>query len=219
MKKPNNLTLIAGVALIGTIAYLDSEEGSLGSFTGSGNGWPAVNAQALPFAPGQVPPPVDLPIENIPQETQVWCWAAVAQQIIKATKGIQGTPPQCALVGMANGQHPQACCQNPGACVTTGSLQQIQGLVQQFGGRGSQVAQPTDPMTVYSALAGGHAVVMAVRSSPYAGHVVVLRGMAWQPTPAGLQPVLFINDPMAYFTQPVPFANIARYWEAAIVIR
>jgi hypothetical protein len=48
--------------------------------------------------------------------------------------------------------------------------------------------------------------------------VVVLRGMAWQQTPYGMQPVLFINDPMAYFTQPVPFDNIARYWEAALVI-
>ena len=27
----------------------------------------------------QIPSPIDLGIRNIPQETQVWCWAAVAQ--------------------------------------------------------------------------------------------------------------------------------------------
>jgi hypothetical protein len=170
------------------------------------------------LAAGQVPRPVDLPIANTRQETQVWCWAAVAQQIIMASRGPRATPSQCALVGMAYGRGSQACCQNPGSCVTTGSLEQIQGLVRDFGGRGSSVARPTDPMTVYNSLAAGHAIVMAVRSSPYEGHVVVLRGMAWQQTPYGMQPVLFINDPMAYFTQPVPFDNIARYWEAAIVI-
>lgn len=167
---------------------------------------------------GQIPPTVDLPIQNIPQETNVWCWAAVSQQIIMATRGQQGTPPQCALVGMANGKHPQSCCNNPAPCTQTGSLEQIQALIKNFGGRSSSIVAPTNAMALYETLAKGHAVVLAVRSSPYSGHVVVLRGMAWQQGPNGLEAVLLINDPMAYFTQPVPFRNIAQHWEAAIVV-
>ena len=74
-----------------------------------------------------VPSPVDVPISNIPQDTPVWCWAAVAQQIIMAIRGPQNTPPQCALVATANGAHPGVCCNgyNP-ACVRTGSIPQIQ---------------------------------------------------------------------------------------------
>lgn len=185
------------------------------------NGWENTNQGTLAadyLSQGRIPPAVDLPIQNIPQETNVWCWAAVSQQIIMATKGQQGTPAQCALVGIASGLPPQACCRNRGRCARTGSLQEIQQLIQHFGGRSSSINAPTDPLTLYQTLANGHAIVLAVQSSPYSGHVVVLRGMAWQQGVNGLEPVLFINDPMAYFTQPVPFRSIAQYWQAAIVI-
>ena len=42
----------------------------------------------------RLPPPVDIPIQNIHQETPVWCWAAVAQQIILGIRGPANTPPQ-----------------------------------------------------------------------------------------------------------------------------
>ena len=79
----------------------------LGRRTGSGN------MKILPFflaltlslsispVRAQVPPPVDLGIQNIPQETPLWCWAAVAQQIIFALRGPNGTPHQCGLVAIA----------------------------------------------------------------------------------------------------------------------
>jgi hypothetical protein len=166
----------------------------------------------------QVPPPVDLGIQNIPQETPVWCWAAVAQQIIFASRGPNGTPPQCGLVAIASNAPPQYCCQQPTPCMRTGHLQEIQGLILHFGGRLSSLAPPADPMTVYQTLASRRPIIMAVQSSPYSGHVVVIRGMAWVSTPMGIQPVLYVNDPMGFFTQPVPFINILPYWRAAIVV-
>ena len=42
--------------------------------------------------------------------------------------------------------------------------------------------------------------------------------MEWVPTAFGAQPVLYVNDPMGYFTQPIPFANLAQYWMSAIVV-
>ncbi len=169
-------------------------------------------------ARAQTPPPVDLGIQNIPQETAVWCWAAVAQQIIYRINGPAGTPPQCGLVAVAYNQLPAFCCQFPTPCMTTGSLQQIQALIAHFGGRWSSIALPADPMTVYQALSSGRAIIMAVKTSPYSGHVVVIRGMEWSSTPQGDKPILYINDPMGFFTQPVPFLDIAQYWQAAIVV-
>lgn len=166
----------------------------------------------------QVPPPVDLGIQNIAQETPVWCWVAVAQQIIFALRGATGTPPQCALVAIASNVPPQACCQIPTPCSRTGHLQEIQGLIFHFGGRVSAIAPPADPMIVYQTLASRRAIIMAVQSSPFSGHVVLVRGMAWVPGPMGIQPVLYINDPMGFFTQPIPFQNILPYWSAAIVV-
>lgn len=169
-------------------------------------------------ARAQVPPPVDLGIQNISQQTPVWCWAAVAQQIIYRLNGPAATPQQCQLVAAAFNVAPQYCCQFPTPCITTGSLQQIQGLIAYYGGHWSSIAPPGNPMVVYQTLASGRAIIMAVQSSPYSSHVVVIRGMAWVPTPMGVQPVLYINDPLAYFTQPVPFVNLAQYWGAAIVV-
>src|SRR5262245_52020588 len=100
-------------------------------------------------ARAQVLPPVDLGIQNIPQETQVWCWAAVAQQLILRLRGPAATPPQCALAAVAFNIAPQYCCQIPTPCVTTGTLQQIQVLIAYFGGRWSTIAPPADPLIVY----------------------------------------------------------------------
>lgn len=170
-------------------------------------------------AKAQIPSSVDIQIQNIPQETNVWCWVAVAQQIILASRGQSNTPQQCALVATANGAHPAACCNqyNP-ACVTTGSIPQIQNLIQYFGGRTSSYAPPTDPMTLYRTLASGRAVIVQLRTGQSSAHVVVVRGMSFLPGPQGIQPVLHVNDPMAIFTQPVPYVQIAPIWMSAIVV-
>lgn len=166
----------------------------------------------------QIPLPIDIPIMNIPQETQVWCWAAVAQQIIHATRGPAQTPQQCALVAIANGAHPAFCCGGNPQCVRTGSLQQIQFLIAQFGGRYSAIAPPANPMALYQTLSGGRPIILHIRSGLSASHVVVLRGMSFMQTPFGIEPVLHVNDPMSYYTQPVPFSRLVGVWIDAIVV-
>lgn len=163
--------------------------------------------------------PVDIPIMNIPQETNVWCWAAVAQQIIMASRGQQDTPGQCALVAVANGADPGFCCNgyNPD-CVRTGDISQIQNLIAYFGGRTSNYAPPTDPMTLYRTLAAGRAVIVQLQTGQSSAHVVVIRGMSFINTGFGVQPILHVNDPMAFFTQPIPLAQIYPIWMSSIVV-
>lgn len=159
------------------------------------------------------PPPVDMGIQNIPQETPVWCWAAVAQQIVMRLNGPAGTPPQCGMVAIASNLPPAYCCQMPSPCLRTGQLYEIQALIAHFGGRFSSIAPPTDPMTLYQTLASHRPIIMAVQSSPYSSHVVLIRGMSWIP-----EPTLFINDPMGYLPQAVPYRALMPYWMAAIVV-
>jgi len=161
-------------------------------------------------------PPVDLGIPNIRQETQVWCWAAVAQQIINVSG--RKSPPQCALVAMANGQYPSACCPYNPACIRPGSLVQIQQLIANWGKRYNEIQRPSDPYALYEQLRQRRPIVLAVRSTPYSGHVVVLRGMSWRATPYGVQAVLHINDPIGYLPARLPFERLAPYWYAAIVV-
>jgi len=164
----------------------------------------------------QVPPPVDLGIRNIPQETDVWCWAAVAQQVIVKRKG--RSPPQCALVAMVHGRYPSYCCPNYDRCTVPGSLGQIQKLIRNFGQRSSSLSPPTDAMSLYRNLRAGHPIILAVRNSPYSGHVVVLTGMTWVQGARGPEAVLHVNDPLLVIPARLPWRDLLPRWQAAIVV-
>lgn len=173
-----------------------------------------------PSSFAHTPPPIDLGIQNIPQSTPMWCWAAAAQQVIASINGSEGTPPQCAMVAIATNEKPEVCCLHPRQCLKGGSLRQIQKLIAYYGGHSSAIARPTDPVTLYKALQNGHAIIMQLKPSRSraANHAVVIRGMEWVSTPEGLQPVLYVNDPMAYLSQAIPFEDLADTWQQAIVV-
>jgi hypothetical protein len=163
-----------------------------------------------------LPPPVDLGIRNIRQETDVWCWAAVAQQVIVKRKG--RSPPQCALVAMVHGRFPSYCCPHYERCAVPGSLAQIQTLIRNFGQRSSSLGPPTDAMTLYRTLRQGHPIILAIRNSPYSGHVVVLTGMTWVDGAAGPEAILHVNDPLEVIPARLRWRNLVPRWRAAIVV-
>ena len=167
-----------------------------------------------------LPPAVDLGIMNIPQQGPEWCWLAVSQEIILWKRGGQ-SPSQCQMASLADHFPAAVCCWPPPnvtiaqVCGRGGTLPEIQALIARFGATFSQITPPTDPMTLYQVLKAGHPVVVALQATPYAGHVVVVRGMEW--LVGGV--VLFVNDPMSYFTQPVPFQNLVLlHWDAGIIV-
>lgn len=160
-----------------------------------------------------------LPIPNILQETPVWCWAAVSEQIVLSLRGRAATPRQCAMVAVAKNASPAYCCQYPMSCAVTGELGDIQNLILYFGGSTSSIALPTDPLTLYGTLASGHPIIMQLQINQGGmAHVVVIRGMAIVPSEWGPRAFLFINDPLQIYTQPIPFENIVPLWKAAIVV-
>lgn len=184
---------------------------------------PKDQPMAPPIVPPNtlVPPPVDLGISNILQETDVWCWAAVSQQIILHLRGVAATPAQCYLVGVAyNAYPPSYCCPAPGPleCRRTGTLGQIQFLIGRYGGRYSTLAPPTDAMTLYRILSSRRPVIVHLQQTPYVGHVVVVRGMEWRETPTGIHPIVYVNDPLSYFSRPVAFESLLRFWRTSIVV-
>lgn len=180
---------------------------------------PIVAIAYIPALPPYAPPPIDLPIQNITQQTSVWCWAAVTQQIMLFKQGPAATPPQCGLVSIAHGANPNYCCSNLRNCAVTGDIRKIQQLLYYFNGSASSYAPPTDPMTLYQTLAQGQPVIMEL-SQTYHGitHVVIIRGMGFAQTPMGIIPMLHINDPMSHYTQPVPFQKLAPLWKSSIVV-
>lgn len=175
-------------------------------------------AAALPAAAQMhsLPPPVDLGIRNIMQETDVWCWAAVAQQVIVKRKG--RSPPQCALVAMVHGRYPSYCCPHYERCAVPGSLRQIQTLIRNFGQRTTTLSPPTDAMSLYRTLRRGHPIILAIRNSQFTGHVVVLTGMTWVAGANGPEAVLHVNDPLRVIPNRLSFRALVPRWQAAIVV-
>jgi hypothetical protein len=171
---------------------------------------------APPPAVKPVPPPVELGIPNIRQRTRVWCWAAVAQQIISKKRG--KSPPQCALVAMAQGRFPSFCCSGNARCAVQGTLAQIRGLIRNFGRRITEVQPPSGPMALYRTLRAGRPIILALRNGPRTGHVVVLTGMRWRQTGWGVEAILHINDPIGAFPAHILFRDLRPRWHAAIVV-
>jgi hypothetical protein len=163
-----------------------------------------------------LPPPVDLGIRNIMQQTDSWCWAAVAQQVIVKRKG--RSPPQCALVAMVHGRFPSFCCPQYERCAVAGSLRQIQTLIRNFGRRTTTLSPPTDAMSLYRTLRAGRPIILAIRDSPYVGHVVVLKGMSWTNGAGGPEAVLHVNDPLRVIPERLTFRALVPRWQAAIVV-
>ncbi len=112
------------------------------------------------------PPPIDIPIQNNLQNTNVWCWAAVAQQIIQFKNGAINTPQQCAMVALSKNAPIPYCCSNFNNCAITGSLTEIQALLHYFGGSFSSYSPPTDPMSLYYTLAQNKPVIMQISTVP-----------------------------------------------------
>lgn len=164
----------------------------------------------------QYRPPVNLNIQNRLQETEVWCWVAVSQEIIIYLRG--DSPSQLELAAIGYNIPIQVAHQNPSLCVKPGSLQQIQSLIYQFGGHPSAIASPTDPITLYNSLREGHPIILQIGSVNGMAHVIVIRGMEFVNWNGNIIPVLCVNDPMSIYIQPLRFDNLIRMWKAAIVV-
>lgn len=160
-------------------------------------------------------PTVSLDIRNRLQETPVWCWVAVAQQLIAYSAG--RAPAQCALVASADLVHPAMCCSgyNPN-CVHTGSMEQLRFLLLAYGSNASDVIMaPRDPRVLHNHLLNNHPMVLQIRSGVTSTHVVVLRGIRLTQNDA----ILYLNDPMFIYTQAVPYSRLYPIIVNALVVR
>lgn len=178
------------------------------------------------FSPAQyqydLPPSYSLPIQNIVQQTPVWCWVAVAQQVINYVQGSQNTPSQCALVALANNVPTSTCCRRDGSinrsCVVPGPLTATRDLIQYFSGRPSYIAPPASPQALYETLRSGRPIILSLQPGPGIGHVVVLRGMSFRNTRTGPQALVFVNDPLLQMNGPILFTDLMTVWRSAIVV-
>jgi len=173
-------------------------------------------------AHAQLPPPVVLPVPTVTQDTMVWCWLAVSEMVIRYRNWGAGFR-QCQMMEVGYRVPPGTCCGNPNLCARPGSIQEIQGVIASFGGRFSSLAPPTNYQVLYNILQSGRPVIAQIATGGSIGHVVVIRGMGFQPFinmlgMPDVAPILMINDPMSIVPAQVPYAQFLAIWRASIIV-
>ena len=151
-------------------------------------------------------PPVYVPVANVNQQSSGWCWAAVAEQILRWKK--HKSPKQCELVSEFGTDTKETCCSTPSVCSKPGNLQQLQLLFNQFGIQYSSLLPLPNSQSLYSIL-NDRAVIMFVQSSSIAGHCIVIVGMDGGN--------VIVNDPTGTY-QTLPLETILSLWSVAIAI-
>lgn len=154
-------------------------------------------------------PPIRHSVPFYRQDTMVWCWVAAAKMV--ADYFNWGTPSQCEMLEM---QYGAPCCVHPAYCHRPGHINEIQALVQRFGGRASIVSPPANGFMLYDALRRGPLVLHTVQGG---GHFVVAVGMRVVPSPWGPLGIVSINDPFVG-RYDIEFPRLLAQWDAALVI-
>jgi hypothetical protein len=108
----------------------------------------------------------------VPQQTQLWCWAATSEMIFR----YYGRPiAQCQLVGVYTGR--STCCLGDPACVVAGGSMQViqQGLLGVGGIRSQLVNGPITFDQVVTEINASRPVMIGYLGS-FQGHVVLIVG-------------------------------------------
>lgn len=140
-----------------------------------------------------------LPVQPMPQSTQVWCWAAVTAMVVNYNGG---SISDCQVV--SDTLNLPCCGGGLPQCFTAGTLQAMQQEMMRFRGLRSYLAnRPLTLPEIQGEIDNGRPVVIAYNGS-FVGHVVVLYGYD-----AGGN--LYIHDPFWGPAFVVPYAVALQY--------
>jgi hypothetical protein len=158
-----------------------------------------------------VPPPIDIAVPHVTQDTDYWCWLAVAQMIL--TQRMNYSDPQCTLIERWDNHPPGNCCGDLRQCQRYGiNLQEIQALLESEGVH-SRYGSPILPNALYSLLTADMPVIAQVRYGNIT-HAVIIRGLRYE---RGIA-VLRINDPQRCAPHEVRYDDFTVNWIDSLVI-
>ncbi len=144
---------------------------------------------------------VYLPVPEMPQQCQSWCWAAS----IAMVAGYYGKPvSECELAGYKSGYGPSCC--SWGACASqcnqTATPQEISYMLGQLGIHGSLLGSALSEHQLQIELSSGRPVYTMFQGS-FSGHAVVITGFT-----GGTPAIYHVVDPW-YGPQDIPYKSVA----------
>jgi hypothetical protein len=168
-----------------------------------------------------LPPPVNLPVPVVLQQTQVWCWLASSEMVIRyLNNGFSYT--QCQMLEKGYGLPPGACCGNPGACMVTAQSWSAIQAVLAFGGLKGTIRPALSANDLYLTLRRNHPVIAQISEGGQGTHAIVLRAMRFAQVIVGYYPnglpavqtvaYVAVNDPLNIFPQEAEFSRLSSVW-------
>jgi hypothetical protein len=145
------------------------------------------------------PPPVDIPVPLVKQDTPEWCWLAVAEMIMRQRMGF--SQHQCELMEVWDNFPEGTCCSDVHHCSRHGiDLIEVAMVLERFVHIRTRYTTTIPPFALYSLLQTDRPVIAQIRERNGSTHAVVIRGMHFvrdYSQDDGWQAVLLINDPMS----------------------
>ena len=131
------------------------------------------------------------------QQTQVWCWAAVSEMILR----YYNRPiAQCQIL---SNWYQGDCCTFPQFCLTTASITQIQQTLAGHGLGSAYLGRALTFSEISSEIDLSQPIIVAYNGS-FTGHVVIIYGY----DPDGF---VYIHDPYYGIFQRVPYGATFSY--------
>jgi hypothetical protein len=169
------------------------------------------------MAAPSLPPPVQLPVPLVTQETEVWCWLAVTEMALRY-RGDSAAPRQCEIIASASKIPTSLCCNQPYACARTGSMSEIRLALARFGHVSSEFSPPVNFGVLYRVISDGNPVIIDYESGANSSHVVIARGMMFLTAGDRISPMVLVNDPMASRPLWVPYKELRAKWISSITV-
>ena len=160
--------------------------------------WDDFSSPTAPEDPGSSSSSRVLPVSFVPQQTGVWCWAAVSEMVLRYY-GVGVF--QCQIL---SGWAQTDCCNFPGFCLTTASIPVIRQTLAFYGVGSTYAAGPLTFAQVAAEIDARRPIIIAYRGYARTGHVVVLYGY-------DADGFVYIHDPLYGTFRRVPFGSSFTY--------
>jgi len=178
--------------------------------------WTAIVFTAIMLATAnaeaQRPQPVDIDVPLVTQDTDEWCWLAVAEMIM--LERTDRSELQCEMVERRDGLASGWCCEDLSRCARPSTSLNETAQVLAAAGVRTRPGMAVLPSTLYSLLSAGMPVIAQVRNSEGTTHAVVIRGMYY----IGFTAILIVNDPMEIAPREIPHSILAVGWINSLIV-
>jgi hypothetical protein len=180
----------------------------------------SIPARAQNMRADTPPPPVNINVPLIMQDSNTWCWLAVTEMILRTRQN--QSLRQCEILELWDRLPSGSCCVDRQSCSRSGiDLHEVAALLERFGRIYTRYSATIPPNTLYSLISAGLPVIVQIRKTSGATHALVIRGLRFERDHSrenGWQMIIIFNDPQNTTPQEMPYSELVIGWLDSLVV-